>query len=105
MPKGQDENVSVAGGARPRWFDRRYPMTYALVVKKHRIQWIGERERILGLANVIVNLRNAAFDVVAFHQYDTNPVDTVPVHALGRRPSGFRVARFNTELVHLGVPR
>ena len=80
-------------------------MTYAFVVEKHRIQWIGERERIMGLADVVVNLRNAAFDIVAFHQYDTNPIDTVPVHALGRRPSGFRVARFNTELVHLGVPR
>ena len=32
-----------------------------------RYQWIGERRHILGLANVIVNLRNATFDVVAFY--------------------------------------
>ena len=62
--------------------DRCYTVTHPGVVKKNCVERFHQPEATGEIAVAIVDLRNSAFHVFSFHLNNTDPVDTIPMHAL-----------------------
>ena len=85
--------------------DRRDAVAHPAIVKQDRIKRFRQREAASNIADAVIDLGGSASHIFAFHQDDANPVDTISMHAFGRRQTSGSFERFNMELVYLNMPR
>ena len=84
--------------------DRRHAVPHPDIVQKNCVEGFHQCESIGDIAPAVVDFRRAALHVLAVHKDDTDPIDTIAVHAFGCGQAGGVGPGLDAELMGFRVP-